>query len=549
MTDRTIDASGASAPGQGSPGPEDAPIRGALGSVPSTAAHQPRRRWAVLRILLAILGPGLITMVNDAAAFGTYTQAGQDYGTRLLWTLALLVPVLYVNQEMAVRLGAVTGVGHARLILHRFGRFWCAFCVIDLLLVNALTVVTEFIGVSLAVGYLGLDRPTSVVVATIAVITAAATGSFHRFERVAIALCVASLLLIPVGLVAHPAVSSVADGFYPSLPGGVALSDVLLLTIGIIGAAVTPWQLFFQQSYVIDKRITPRFLNYGKADLWAGIASTVVGGVMIMGCAAAAFSGRPGAGAYTDAGGVAVGLEQYAGRLVGVLFAVALLAGSVIGASAVSLSTAYTLGDVLGWRHSLRHGVRQARAFHTVITILALASAAVVLTPGVPLGVVAEGVQALAGVLLPSASVFLLLLCNDRALLGPWVNSRAQNICTAVAVAVLVGLSIVLTCAVAFPGLSAGDVGILLACTAATGLLAAGGCALARGRGPNPRRAGRTRGPRRDGREDWRPPALHSLAPPPMSTGRRLALIGLRAYLLAAVVLVVVKTAQLALRP
>ena len=139
-------------------------IRGAFGTISRHDAAL-RRGWgARLRTLLAILGPGLIVMVgdNDAGAFGTYAQAGQNYGTALLWTLLLLVPVLYVNQEMVLRLGAVTRTGHARLILKRYGRFWGAFSVIDLFLLNALTIVTEFIGISLALGYLGVSRPIGV---------------------------------------------------------------------------------------------------------------------------------------------------------------------------------------------------------------------------------------------------------------------------------------------------------------------------------------------------------------------------------------------------
>src|SRR6201984_3765544 len=175
-------------------------IHGAFGSI-AEDDHTPRTTlWARFKTLAAILGPGLIVMVgdNDAGAFGTYTQAGQNYGTALLWTLLLLIPVLYVNQEMVVRLGAVTGVGHARLIFERFGKFWGAFSVIDLFLLNALTLVTEFIGVSLGAGYLGLPKVPSVILAAAVVVAAAFTGSFRRFERVAIAFCAGSLLLIPV---------------------------------------------------------------------------------------------------------------------------------------------------------------------------------------------------------------------------------------------------------------------------------------------------------------------------------------------------------------
>src|ERR1700757_1261285 len=160
-------------------------IHGALGSIAEDDFAPRKTLTARLKTLLAILGPGLIVMVgdNDAGAFGTYTQAGQNYGTTLLWTLMLLIPVLYVNQEMVLRLGAVTGVGHARLIFERFGKFWGAFSVIDLFLLNALTLVTEFIGINLALGYLGLPRVWGILVAGGIVIAAASTGSFRRFER------------------------------------------------------------------------------------------------------------------------------------------------------------------------------------------------------------------------------------------------------------------------------------------------------------------------------------------------------------------------------
>jgi Mn2+/Fe2+ NRAMP family transporter len=171
-------------------------INGALGTI-RHGDIAPRIGWlARLKTLLAILGPGLIVMVgdNDAGAFGTYTQAGQEYGTTLLWTLALLIPVLYVNQEMVLRLGAVSGVGHARLILERFGKFWGAFSVIDLFLLNALTIVTEFVGISLALGYLGVSKPLGVVVAATLIMITACTGNFRRFERFSLLLASGAVL-------------------------------------------------------------------------------------------------------------------------------------------------------------------------------------------------------------------------------------------------------------------------------------------------------------------------------------------------------------------
>jgi Mn2+/Fe2+ NRAMP family transporter len=405
-------------------------IRGALGTIrQGDVAARPTlsSKW---KTLLAIIGPGLIVMVgdNDAGAFSTYGQAGQNYGTRLLWTLLLLVPVLYVNQEMVLRLGAVTGVGHARLILERFGKFWGAFSVIDLFILNALTIVTEFIGISLAAGYLGVPKIAAVALAAVVVVAAAFTGSFRAFERIAVAFCAGSLLLIPLYLLAHPAAGQMARGFVvPALPGGSGqLATVMLLIIGIVGTTVAPWQLFFQQSYVIDKRITPRFMRYEKTDLWIGIVIVIVGGAAIMGATTAAFAGTRGFGNFTDSAGLAAGLAAYAGRAAGALFAVALLDAAIIGAFAVSLSTAYAIGDVLGLKHSLHRGVRQAKGFYAVYAALIAGAAAIVLIPGSPLGLLTLGVQVLAGVLLPSATVFLLLLCNDKAVLGPWVN-RAKT--------------------------------------------------------------------------------------------------------------------------
>src|SRR5215467_5715866 len=187
-------------------------IRGALGTIrlDDTAPRRGLSRKA--KTLLAIVGPGLIVMVgdNDAGAFATYGQAGQNYGTRLLWTLMLLIPVLYVNQEMVLRIGAVSGVGHARLILERFGKFWGAFSVIDLFLLNALTIVTEFIGITLALDYLGLPKSLGVIAAAAIIIAAAGTGNFRRFERFSLLLVVGSLLLVPVFLIVHPPVGQMA---------------------------------------------------------------------------------------------------------------------------------------------------------------------------------------------------------------------------------------------------------------------------------------------------------------------------------------------------
>jgi Mn2+/Fe2+ NRAMP family transporter len=512
-------------------------ITGAFGTI-EHGDTAPRKTWKHrLMTLLAILGPGLIVMVgdNDAGAFATYGQAGQNYGTALLWTLALLIPVLYVNQEMVLRLGAVTGVGHARLIFERFGKFWGAFSVIDLFLLNALTIVTEFIGIALALDYLGLPKALGVVVSAGLIIAAVSTGNFRRFERFSMALVFASFLLVPIYFMAHPPFAEVARDFVvPQLPMDSRLSDVMLLIIAIVGTTVAPWQLFFQQSYVIDKRITPRFIKYERLDLGLGIALVVLGGVAIMAFTAAAFSGRPEFGNFTDAGGIAAGLERHAGKAAGVMFAIALIDAALIGASAVSLATAYAIGDVLSLHHSLHRKVSDAKGFYAVYAVLIAIAAGLVLTPGAPLGLLTVAVQTLAGVLLPSATVFLLLLCNDKAVLGPWVNARWLNYFTGAVIAMLVLLSIILTTSVLFPDATNAQVilGILAGGGVGALIIALVMLALS-GNGENDRALEDTA---RISvlRDTWRMPSLDQLPPARLSFAAKTWMGVLRLYLVVA---------------
>ena len=521
-------------------------INGAFGTI-QHGDVAPRKTWKHRFVtLMAILGPGLIVMVgdNDAGAFATYGQAGQNYGTTLLWTLALLIPVLYVNQEMVLRLGAVTGVGHARLIFERFGKFWGAFSVIDLFLLNGLTIITEFIGISLALDYLGLDKTTGVIVSAALIMVAVSTGNFRRFERFAMLLVFASLLLIPIYFMAHPPFAQVARDFLvPQMPEGGKLSDVMLLIIGIVGTTVAPWQLFFQQSYVIDKRITPRFIKYERLDLWIGIALVIIGGAAIMAFTAATFAGQAEFGNFTDAGGIAAGIGKYVGKTAGVMFAIALIDAALIGASAVSLATAYAIGDVFSARHSLHRKVTDAKGFYAVYGGLIAVAAAVVLIPGSPLGLLTLAVQVLAGVLLPSATVFLLLLCNDKPVLGPWVNNRWVNYFTGAIIAVL----IILTVSVLFP--DATNAQVILGIMGGGGVVAVIAALVIMALSQN----GESATPAEEiaapatSRDAWRMPPLDQLAPAKLSLAAKTWMGALRLYLVVAVALVLFRVVMLAI--
>ena len=405
-------------------------IEGALGRIRLSDEDQERRGLKrKLITFLAIVGPGLIVMVgdNDAGGVSTYAQAGQNYGYTLLWTLLLLIPVLIVNQEMVVRLGAVTGVGHARLINERFGRFWGWFSVGDLFILNFLTIVTEFIGVSLALRYFHVSPYISVPIAGIVLVAITASGSFARWERSLFAFIAVSLILFPLALTSDPNWGQIGYHFVvPGVQGGFTSTAVLLI-IAIVGTTVAPWQLFFQQSNVIDKRITPRFIGYERADTTLGAFVVVIGATAILIAAVFAVRGTSLAGNFTDALGVAHALEMH-GQWYGTAFAIVLLDASIIGASAVTLSTSYAFGDVFGIKHSLHRKFREAKPFYASYSAMIVAAAAIVLIPGVPLGLLTTAVQALAGILLPSAAVFLLLLSNDPEVLGPWMNPRWLNV-------------------------------------------------------------------------------------------------------------------------
>ncbi len=182
---------------------------------------------------------------------------------------------------------------------------------------------------------------------------------------------------------------------------------------------MAPWQLFFQQSNIVDKRITPRWINYERADTVIGSLITVFAASLMMAVVASAFAGTPLHGHFTNAGGVASGLQHYVGRAAGAIYAIILLNASIIGAASVTLATSYAFGDVFGARHSLHRSWREAKFFYGAFTGMVVLAAGIVIIPGAPLGLITTSVQALAGVLLPSATVFLLMLCNDKQVLGP----------------------------------------------------------------------------------------------------------------------------------
>lgn|SRR5262245_40619305 len=268
----------------------------------------------------------------------------------------------------------------------------------------------------------------------------------------------------------------------------------------------------------------------------------MIGAIAMMGFCTAIFAGKPEFGNYTDALGIAVGLEKYAGQLPAILFALALLDASIIGAAAVSLATAYAIGDVLSLRHSLHRKPQDARGFYAVYFGLIVLAATLVLTPGTPLGLLTNAVQTLAGVLLPSATVFLLLLSNDKAVLGPWVNSRKLNLFTGAVVAALVMLSVILTASVLFPDMRANVIVGILVSGSVLAVVTAGAVLALRSNATD----ATAEAPDPSLKWTWRMPPLDELPPARLTTLNRIWMIVLRAYLLVAAGLVLVRIVQLA---
>ncbi len=381
-------------------------------------------------------------------------------------------------------------------------------------------------------------------IAAVALVAIMASGSFQRWERAMFAFIAVSLVQIPMFFMSHPDCGTIAKNFVvPSIYGGPTSAAVLLI-IAIVGTTVAPWQLFFQQSNIVDKRITPRFINYERADTVIGSLVVVAGAAAIMVTANFGASGTSAFGHFTDALGVANILKAKS-HVLGGLFAILLFDASIIGAAAVTLSTSYAFGDVFGIRHSLHRSFKDAKQFYLSYSAMVAAAAGIVLIPGAPLGLITTSVQALAGLLLPSASVFLLLLCNDPEVLGPWVNPRWLNGAAGIIVGMLLVLSGTLMVTTLFPHINVGSLFIGLT----VGLAAAGVITLLILRFVAQRSGRPTRAPAaavaRVEKMSWRMPPLALLKPVKWSPGIRVGMLALRGYLVLSAVLLLVKAIQL----
>jgi Mn2+/Fe2+ NRAMP family transporter len=412
-----------------------------------------RNQWLKnLLSFLMVFGPGLIVMEadNDAGAVSTYVQAGAQYGTHLLWILVLLLPITYFIQEMVVRLGIATGQGHAAMIYRRFGKWWGLFSFFDLQLVNFLTLVTEFAAIALALEHLHVSPFVGVPVAACALMLLVVTGSYRRWERIVIFLCLLDLTWLALAWTSSRSAGEIVrNTLIPSVPPKGITGSLVFLVVGIVGTTIAPWQLFFQQSCIADKRLRFADLKWARWDTLIGAAFTIVIAGCMMLTGNASLQHRI---TFTDPAQTAVEL----GRTYGPWFRNGLLLlminAAALGTTAISLSSAWAYGEVKGWPHSLQKSIKDAPGFYGVYVLCVGAAAAFVLIPRVPLQLIIVSVQVLAGIMLPSAIIFLQLLLNDKELLGErFANRPWNNFVNWTIIVVLFALSFVLAAQVVAP--------------------------------------------------------------------------------------------------
>jgi len=427
---------------------------GVEASLPPVHGRVVRSRWLYsVLTFLTVFGPGLIVMEadNDAGAVSTYVQAGA-HGTRLLWILLLLLPVTCFIQEMVVRLGIATGKGHAAMIYQRFGRWWGLFSLVDLQLVNFLTLVTEFAAISLALSHLNIAPRVGVPLAALVLIVMVLSGSYRRWERVTVFLCLLDLAWVALALKVRPPFGEIFhNSIVPGIPQGGVTASLMFLVIAIVGTTIAPWQLFFQQSCVADKRLRFSDVKWARLDTFlVAVFTIVVAGCMMLAGNAARVHGIT----FSDPAQMANDLHASSGEFVRSAILLLMINAAVLGTSAISLSSSWAYGEVKGWPHRLEIPIRKAPGFYLTYVVCVGLAAAIALIPGAPLQLIILGVQVLAGIMLPSAIIFLQLLLNDKEVLGDeYVNRRSNNWVNWTIIIVLFILSLILAAQVAAPNL------------------------------------------------------------------------------------------------
>ena len=420
-----------------------------------------RGLWSRARLLWLLVGPGILVMLgeNDGPSMLAYAATGARFGIGFFLPFVILTFLMAcVVQEMTVRLGAATHRGHAELIFDRFGPFWGWFSMIDLMVGNFLTLVTEFIAVRAGLGFFGVPPYIAVLAAWLILFAALMAHRYWTWERVTLAAALFNLIFVPVALLTHPhwhAIGSALCTWKP-LPGGLTQETVLLL-LADIGATVTPWMLFFQQSAIADKGLTTHDIRMGRVDTVLGAALAALAALATIVAAAPLFT-HGMAAANFQAAEFAQALRPFVGQWGAALFALGMFEAGMVAAVTISTSSAYAFGEVAHRPHSLNLPFQQGKSFYLVLILEAAAAAGLVLIPGIPLVYIVLVVNVIAVLAMPPALLFLYMLVNDHDIMGdlvspPWANFLALGaVVVLIAAGFLFGISVVAPHALAVLG-------------------------------------------------------------------------------------------------
>ena len=393
--------------------------------------YNARRRGSHWLVLWLLVGPGILAMLgeNDGPSMISYATTGATYGIGFFVPFIVITfAMAVVCQEMCMRVGAVTHRGYGQLVLERFGRVWGWFAAADLILTNLVTLVAEFVAIRVGLSYFHIGPAAAALLGIVLVVFTLSGGRYWRWERIVLALAVFNGLFLAAAILAGPSWGSLGQSLatFAPFPGG-SFNTLLLLVASTIGATVTPWMIFFQQSASADKGLTPSDLRHGRYDTIAGavMAATFGIGALLAGAALFAHGGSRIEG--LAGAGFPGALAHVSGRLVASLFALGLIEAGAVAVLTISASTGYAVGECIGAPHSLNRSLRGAAVFFGANFGAALIAGAIILIPGVPLLAIALNANVLATVLLPVALVFMIVLASDRELMGQWANSAAMN--------------------------------------------------------------------------------------------------------------------------
>ncbi|MDD2876897.1 MAG: divalent metal cation transporter [Acidiphilium sp.] len=398
--------------------------------------------WRRVMLFMSLLGPGILVMIadNDAGGVITYAQTGAVYGIGFFIPfLLLMIPVAYVVQEMTVRLGAVTHRGHAEMIWGRYGAFWGVFSLLDLTVANILTLVTEFIGIRVGLGVFGVPPIVSVTGGWIFVTLTMILLHYSTWERLALVIAAGNIVFVPLAIAAHPDWGQVvaAIGTW-HIPAGVTLGAFVYVILANLGTTVAPWMLFFQQSSVVDKGLTVQDIPDGQMDTAVGSFSMGVIAIAIVVLTGTVVYGHPGAMDFNIQKILEALQMSRLGTIGTALFALGLTEAGLIAAIAITASTSWAVGEALKLPRSLNLRPQRALPFYLSGILSAAMAGIIVLIPNIPLGFLNLTVQVIATIFMPAAMLFLLMLLNDKAIMGIHVNRPWQNLSAFAIVAFLI---------------------------------------------------------------------------------------------------------------